>query len=319
MAKSGIIGKLKAFFASDFFQRYGTLFLGSMVISLGYVFFMTPYKIVPGGIYGISTILNHKLGFPIGLSALCFNLPLSLIGIKILGKQFGVQAFVCFTLVAFFADGYPWFLEHVLDYPHHIAIDPLQLVPGGMNNPDSAKEGVLLASVFGGIVIGIGGGLIFKSRSASGGTDVIALILNKLTGKPLGSMQMAVDSIIVICGFIAFPEWKTPFYSLIAIYFYGKFIDIVVQGFSREKAFFIISETKVEEIRAYILNDLHRGGSIVPVNGMWNRTEKEMIMAVVTTREVTALKREIAKIDPTAFTMIVDASEIVGAGFKHQE
>lgn len=275
-------------FSARWFQTWGCLLLGSMVIATGYTFFMTPYQIVPGGIYGISTILNWKLGFPIGMAALCFNLPLSLIGFKILGRDFGFRTFVCFWLVALFADGFPWALEHWFGYPPELAHDPLQLVKGGITNPDSPKEGVLLASIFGGVVIGTGAGLIFKSRSSSAGTDVLAAVLHKLTRKPLGVMQMTVDLIIVVLGFVAFPDWKTPFYSLITIFIMGKVIDIVIGGYASDKTFFIISD-KSEEIRHFILTELHRGGSIVPVNGMWNRTEKEMIMTVVHRKEVTNL------------------------------
>ncbi|MFR5703285.1 MAG: YitT family protein [Eubacterium ramulus] len=102
---------------------------------------MTPYQIVPGGIYGISTILNWKLGFPIGMAALCFNLPLSLIGFKILGRDFGLRTFICFWLVALFADGFPWALEHWCGYTAEFAHDPLQLVKGGIDNPDATKKG----------------------------------------------------------------------------------------------------------------------------------------------------------------------------------
>ena len=160
-------------FSARWFQTWGTLLLGSMVIATGYTFFMTPYQIVPGGIYGISTILNWKLGFPIGMAALCFNLPLSLIGFKILGRDFGLRTFICFWLVALFADGFPWALEHWCGYTAEFAHDPLQLVKGGIDNPDATKEGVLLASIFGGVVIGVGAGLIFKTRSSSAGTDVL--------------------------------------------------------------------------------------------------------------------------------------------------
>ena len=92
-------------FSAAWFRTYGLLVIGSFVLAMGYTFFMTPYKIVPGGIYGIATILHYKLGFPIGMAALCFNLPLSLWGVKVLGKQFGLKTFICFILVAFFADG----------------------------------------------------------------------------------------------------------------------------------------------------------------------------------------------------------------------
>ena len=98
----------------------------------------------------------------------------------------------------------------------------------------------------------------------------------------------------------------------------GKVIDVVLGGYSSDKTFFIVSE-KVEDLRHYILTELHRGGSIIPVNGMWNRTEKEMIMTVVNRREVTVLQRAIAHIDPKAFTMILDAKEIIGQGFKKMD
>ena len=282
-------------FSARWFQTWGTLLLGSMVIATGYTFFMTPYQIVPGGIYGISTILNWKLGFPIGMAALCFNLPLSLIGFKILGRDFGLRTFICFWLVALFADGFPWALEHWCGYTAEFAHDPLQLVKGGIDNPDATKEGVLLA-----------------------GTDVLAAVLHKLTRRPLGMMQMTVDLIIVVLGFVAFPDWKTPFYSLITIFIMGKVIDIVIGGYSSDKTFFIISE-KTEELRRFILLELHRGGSIVPVNGMWNRSEKEMIMTVVNRKEVTTLQRAIQHIDPHAFTMILNAQEIMGQGFKRMD
>lgn len=288
-------------FSARWFQTYATLILGSFVISIGYTFFMTPYKIVPGGIYGISTILHYQLGFPIGMAALCFNLPLSLWGVKVLGKQFGLKTFICFLLVAMFADGMPLFLK-ACGHPH--PYDPFQL-----------HDEVLLASIFGGVVIGIGAGLILKTRSSSGGTDVLSSILNKLTRKPIGMLQMTVDSVIVLCGLIVFQDWKVPFYSWLTIFLMGKVIDIVIQGYSSDKTFFIVSE-KTEEIRNYILTELHRGGSIVPVNGMFNRTEKEMIMTVVNRREVVTLQRAIFKIDPKAFTTIMEAKEIIGQGFK---
>ena len=203
-------------FSARWFQTYATLFLGAMVIATGYTFFMTPYKIVPGGIYGISTILHYQFGFPLGLAALCFNLPLSLWGIKVLGKQFGLKTFICFLLVAMFADGMPLVLE-ACGHPH--PHDPFQL-----------HDEVLLASIFGGVVMGIGAGLILKTRSSSGGTDVLASVLNKITRKPVGMMQMIVDSLIVMLGLVVFQDWKVPFYSWLSIFLMGKVIDLVIQG-----------------------------------------------------------------------------------------
>lgn len=291
--KKVMLGQEKIF-SKAWFKTYGTLVLGAFILSIGYTFFMTPYKIVPGGIYGIATILYYELGFPLGMAALCFNLPLSLCGVKILGSQFGIKTFICFILVALFADGLPLFFGR----------DPFNL-----------QDEVLLASIFGGVMMGLGAGLILKTRASSGGTDVLSAILSKVTGKPVGTMLMVVDSIIVMCGLAVFQDWKVPFYSWITIFIMGRVIDLVIQGISNDKTFFIISD-KLEDIRQYILFDLKRGGSLVPVNGMYNRKEKEMIMTVVNRREVTALRKAIYAIDPNAFTMILDAKEILGEGFK---
>lgn len=284
-------------FSTEWFQTYVTLLFGTLILATGYTFFMTPYKIVPGGIYGISTILHYQLGFPIGMAALCFNLPLSIWGIKVLGKQFGIKTFICFILVALFADGLPLIFGP----------DPFKL-----------QDEVLLASIFGGVVMGVGAGLILKTRASSGGTDVLAAVLNKITRRPVGMMQMTVDSVIVVGGLIIFQDWKVPFYSWLSIFLMGKVIDIVIQGYSSDKTFFIVSD-KTDDIRQYVLQEMKRGGSILPVQGMYNRTAKEMIMTVVNRREVTTLQRAIYKIDPNAFTTIIDAKEILGKGFKSME
>ncbi len=185
-------------------------------------------------------------------------------------------------------------------------------------DPFQLHDEILLASIFGGVCIGIGAGLVLKTRSSSGGTDVLSSILHKITKKPIGMLQMTVDSLIVLLGLVVFQDWKVPFYSWLTIFLMGKVIDIVIQGYSSDKTFFIVSD-KTEELRAYILTELKRGGSIVPVNGMFNRTEKEMIMTIVNRRETVTLQRTIAKIDPNAFTVILDAKEIIGKGFRQIE
>ena len=295
-------------FSARWFQTWGTLLLGSMVIATGYTFFMTPYQIVPGGIYGISTILNWKLGFPIGMAALCFNLPLSLLGLRVLGAGFGVKTFICFILVAVFSDSLPTLLLTLMGEP--IPTDPMVTL-----DPFKLGDEVLLACIFGGVVMGVGVGMIMKSRASSGGTDVFSNILHKWTHRPLGQLQMMVDSCIVIFGFLMFQDWKVPMYSWLSIFLMGKTIDIILQGVNAEKSFFIISD-KAEEIRMYVLNDLHRGGSIVPIQGMYNRAEKEMIMTMVNRRQMVTLQQAIYKIDPNAFVTIFDANQILGKGFK---
>lgn len=281
-------------FSKSWFISYASLLVGTFILALGYAFFMTPYKIIPGGIYGISIVLHYKFGFPVGMAALCFNLPLTLLGLKILGSRFGAKTFVCFILTAVFTDG-------------------LVLVFGA--DPLNLHDEVLLASIFGGLIMGIGVGLIFKARASSGGSDVIASILSKYTKIPQGSQLMMVDSVIVIFGFAVFQDWKIPLYSWLTIFIMGKVIDIVMRGFADDKTLYIISE-KSEEIRLAVINDLHRGGTIFNAKGMYTKEEKEVLFTVVNRREVPDLQRYIFKIDPNAFITIVDAQEILGEGFK---
>jgi uncharacterized membrane-anchored protein YitT (DUF2179 family) len=288
-------------FSREWFVTYALLAGGAFVLAFGYSCFMAPYKIVPGGIYGISIVLHHEWGFPIGLAALCFNLPLSLVGMKVLGPRFGMKTFVCFLLVALFSDTIPWLLAAVG------SMDPL--------DPLALGDEMLLACIFGGAVMGVGVGMILKTRASSGGTDVLSAMLHRWTRRPMGQLQMMVDSGIVLFGFLMFRDWKVPMYSWLAIFVMGKTIDVILQGFSNEKTFFIISD-RVEELRRFILENMRRGGSVVPVQGMYRRDAKEMIMTVVSRREMTTLQHAIYKIDPRAFVTIIDAKEILGEGFK---
>lgn len=281
----------------EWFKSYLNLILGTFLLAVGYTFFMTPYKIIPGGIYGISIILHYQLGFPIGIAALCFNLPLSLWGVKVLGRSFGLKTFICFILVAVFADTLPLIF----------GVDPFNL-----------HDEVLLAAIFGGVIMGAGVGLILKARASSGGTDVLSSIIHKLTYRPIGSIQMTIDSIIVMAGLIVFQDWKIPLYSWLVIFIMGRVIDGVLQGYSSEKTFFIVTD-KIEEVRFFILHELKRGGTIVPVNGMFNRSEKEMIITVVSRRQIVILHSTVAKLDPNAFIIVLDANKTIGKGFKKFE
>lgn len=292
---SSIINPIKdKILSKEWILSYLSLIIGTFILALGYAFFMTPYKITPGGIYGISIVLHYKFGFPVGLAALCFNLPLTLIGLKLLGSRFGVKTFIGFILTALFTDGLT-----LLFGP-----DPLNL-----------HDEVLLASIFGGVIMGIGVGLIFKARASSGGSDVLASILSKYTKIPLGQQLMIVDSCIVIIGFLSFQDWKIPLYSWLTIFIMGKVIDMVLHGFSDDKIVFIISE-KSEELRKTIIYDLHRGGTIFQAKGMYTQDDKNVLFTVMNRREIPDLQKYIFQVDPTAFISISDAYEILGKGFK---
>lgn len=280
-------------FSKKWLINYSLIVIGSFILAAGFVLFITPYKIVPGGVYGISIVLHYMIGTPVGLVALGFDIPLTIIGIKVLGPRFGLKTVIGFVLTAFFVDG--------LTYLY--GSEPL--VVGD----------ALLSSIFGGVVIGFGLGLIFKAKATSGGSDIIAMIISKYTGMQLGQLMIIVDSAIVVVGLLVFKDWKIPLYSLIVIFISGKVIDTVLQGVSYDKALFIISE-EYELIRDKIINDLNRGGTYLIGEGMFNQNEKTIIYTVVTRRELAILEDFIHDIDPEAFLTVINANEILGNGFK---
>ncbi len=280
-------------FSGKWFKSYTLITIGAFIMAAGYVLFVSPYKFVPGGVYGIGIILYHLLGFPVGLTGLALNIPLMIIGVKLLGPRFGVKTVVGFVLASGFIDG-------------------LIIITG--NEP---LEGIepLLASIFGGVLIGLGLGLIFKAKATSGGSSIIAMLITKYTRMPLGQSLMIIDALIVLLGLAAFGDWTIPLYSLIIIFITGKVIDVVLEGFSYEKTLFIISD-RYEIISEKILTDLNRGGTLLEGKGMFKGDEKKIIFVNVTRREVAILQDFIYDIDPNAFVTVIEASEILGKGFR---
>ena len=280
-------------FSRKWFISYALIILGAMIMASGYVFFISPNKIVPGGVYGIGIVLHHLIGIPVGLTGLALNIPLTLIGIRVLGPRFGIKTVIGFVLTSLFIDG-------------------LTMLWG---DQPLVQDEMLLSSIFGGVMIGFGLGLIFKARATSGGSDIVAMIFNKYTRIPVGQLLIIVDSVIVFVGLIAFRDWTIPLYSWIVIYITGKVVDGVIQGISYEKTLFIISE-KYPEIARKILVDLNRGGTYLEGKGMYKEDDKKVIFVNVSRREVTLLQDYIHTIDPNAFVTVIDASEILGKGFR---
>jgi len=280
-------------FSKRWLKNYSLIIIGAFIMASGFVMFITPYKFVPGGVYGISIVIHWMLGTPVGLIALCFDIPLTIIGIKVLGPRFGMKTVVGFFSTAIFMDTITYFYGS----------EPL--VPG---DP-------LLSSIFGGLFIGLGLGLIFKSKATSGGSDIVAMMIGKYTRLPMGQLMIFVDSVIVLIGLVAFQDWKIPLYSLIVIFITGKVVDVVLEGANYEKVLFIISD-KSEEIRNKIVIDLNRGGTFLKGEGMWGHNEKSIVFTVVNRREMTMLQEFIHHIDPKAFVTVLNATEILGNGFK---
>jgi uncharacterized membrane-anchored protein YitT (DUF2179 family) len=289
-------------FSRQWFKNYFLLIIGAFIMAAGYVYFITPYKIVPGGIFGISIVIHYLTegvfswapeGLPIGTMGLIMNIPLTILGVKILGPKFGIKTVVGLFLVSGFIDLQTYF----------------------WGNKPLVENDPLLATIFGGVLVGFGLGLIFRSKATSGGSDIIAMIIAKYTRQSLGQLLIYVDSVIVIVGLIAFRDWRIPLYSWIAIFITGKVIDATMQGVNYNKALFIISD-KYEEIRDKILTDLSRGATLIPVKGMYEGQERNMIFVNLNRREMAILQQFIWEVDKEAFLTVFDAYDVFGEGFK---
>ena len=280
-------------FSKNWFQNAALIILGTFSLAVGMVFFIAPYKFVPGGVYGISIVIHHLLGTPIGLVSLCMDIPLLLIGIKVLGSRFGFKTFLGIVLTAVFVD-----------------------VLGGIwgNNP-LVEDDALLSGIFGGALVGAGLGLVFRAKATSGGTDIVAMILSKFTHVPMGQSLIYVDSAIVLIGLIAFQDWKIPLYSWLIIFITGKVVDTVVEGLSVNKVVIVISD-KHEEIRDKILFNMDRGGTYLKAQGMYEGVDKNVIYTNISRRELPILLAHIRDIDPSAFVSVIDAHDVLGDGFK---
>ncbi|MFP4663004.1 MAG: YitT family protein [Bacteroidales bacterium] len=280
-------------FSWVWFRSLFLILLGTFLMAVAFVYFISPYKLAPGGTYGIAIIIHHLVGWQTGFVALAIDIPLLLIGLKVLGPRFGWKTIVGIIALSQFVNLLMWIQGDVA------------LVP----------DDALLSSIFGGVILGAGLGLVLRSRATTGGSDIIAMILSKYTRLPLGQLLIYVDSVIVLFGLVAFKSWEIPLYSWIVIFITGKVIDVVVEGISYNKSLIIISD-KHEEIKEKLLNDLRRGGTYLKAEGMYNGKEKKVIFTVLTRRELSILKDYINKIDPHAFLSVSDTHEILGEGFK---
>lgn len=283
-------------------RDYLLILIGSAIVASGYVFFVTPFRIIPGGCYGLSIIIHYLSqgwfeafpeGLPVGATALVFNIPLWIAAFKLLGPSYGPKTVITFASTAIFTDTFTYLQGQDLLINH----DPL------------------LASIYGGAMIGLGVSLIFKAKGTSAGTDVLAKIIAKYAHLPVGTTIMIIDSFIVLLGLIAFKDWEVPLYSWITIFVYGRVVDVITDGVRTEKAVFIITSKK-EEMRNAILFTLHRGGTFLEGSGMYSGEHKDMIYTVLPKSQISTLKEVVHQVDPKAFMTLLPAYEILGEGFR---
>ena len=266
--------------------------LASAVYALGFVWCYEPNDIAFGGITGIAQIINHLLPVaPVGVTVIILNIPLFLLGWKLLGGKMLLGSLYAMFISSVFID----------------LFTPLW---------DWQPMEPFLATIFGGLTMGLSLGLIFQQGSTTGGTDLAARLLKlRLAWLPMGKLLMAVDLVVIVLVALAFRALDTMLYGLVALYISSIAMDGVLYGLDNAKVAYIISDHN-EEISRSIVEDLDRGVTILHGQGAYTGTDKKVLLCAFKQREIATIKNLVKEIDPAAFLIVCPAHEVLGEGFR---
>ncbi|SIS70502.1 Uncharacterized membrane-anchored protein YitT, contains DUF161 and DUF2179 domains [Salimicrobium salexigens] len=268
--------------------EFSYVIIGSLFIALAFNLFLLPNNIASGGVAGISTITKDVFGWEPGIVQWVLNILFFSMGLFILGKNFGIKSLVGTLILPFFV-----------------------LITSDVVTP---TEDPLLGAIFGGMGIGLGLGIVFRGRASTGGVDLGAQVLHKFTKLPLGICIAILDGTIVFSSAIVFSV-EEGLYALISLFITSRTIDLVQVGFNTSKNVMIISKKEME-VRRALLNDIDRGVTVLRGAGGYTEEDRPVIMCVVQQNEFTKLTRTIKEIDPGAFIVTMNATEVLGEGFK---
>jgi len=270
------------------FIDYLGITAGSFLIALALTVFLVPNKIAAGGVSGLATVIYYLTSFPIGITMLVINIPLFLAGIKIMGMSFGIRTIYGIVSLSVFTD---------LLQPHMTAL----------------TDDLLLASIYGGVVGGVGLGIVFRSRGTTGGTDLIASLINYFTGITVGEGLLIADGVVVALAGIFF-NLEVALYAAVTIFITSQTIDVVQEGLNFKKGVLIISD-KAEKINQMVVNDLNRGITEFEAKGGYTGDRKRVLLCIISRSEVSELKKAVSQIDQEAFVIISNVHEVLGEGF----
>ena len=273
-------------------KEYVLILVGAFIQALSLRLFLVPTQLVSGGISGAGQLLNYVFKTPIGLVVVLGNIPLFVLGWRYLGgPRFAARTMLSILSFSVFTD--------LLIY---------------LTGTSPITDDIVLNTLYGGITLGVGLGIVYLGRGTSGGTDILGRILNRNFGISISMAYLMTDSLVVLLAGFVF-GWERALYGLILIYVSGVAADMVSQGYNFTKATYIITVKQDEVINA-IQTQLERGVTIIPVKGGYSQQEKSMLFCVVSSAEVTRLKTLVHDIDPGAFMVVGQVSETLGEGFK---
>ena len=266
------------------------LLFGSSFIALSVVLFFLPNSITTGGTPGMAILLHHLTGFSIGSMIIAINVPLLIWGGKYLGKVFAIKTIIAIILISFFIDL----------FANLFTFEPL-------------TSNILLASIFGGLIIGLGVGFIIKANASAGGSTIIARIVSANSHIKAAQVILYIDIVIVVSSIYVFKDFEKALWSIMSIYVTAKAIDVVLTGTLSTKVIHIASN-KAEILSEKISQTLGEQGTILKGSGLFQKEDKTLIFIVVDVKKLGILREIIRENDPEAFMIVMEASEMLGRG-----
>jgi uncharacterized membrane-anchored protein YitT (DUF2179 family) len=271
---------------------YLLITVGAILQALAIRLFLVPGHLVNGGIGGLAQLINYYTGFPIGIMILIGNIPLLLLGWRHLGgRRFAIRTAYAVILISFFTDFLVLFLP-----------------------AEGLSTDIVLNTLYGGVISGIGYGLVYRGHGTSGGTDILVRIINNWRSIPLSQSYLITDSLIMLLGGLTY-SWRNALYAIIMLFISGIAAEVTTEGPNVVRTAFIIT-TNPDDVSRLILADLERGVTSLDATGVYTGTKRSMLYCVITRSEVSVLKSLVLEADPDAFIVIGQAHEVLGEGFR---
>ncbi|MBN2366594.1 MAG: YitT family protein [Calditrichaeota bacterium] len=267
------------------------LLVGAVFLAMGLVFFLIPNKIATGGVAGLAIVFHYLLGFPTGITMLVLNIPLMLIGLIFLGRKFLLKTILAIILASFFTD----FFSINLGF-------------------QSLTDNLMLATIYGGLSVGVGLGLVFRGDASAGGGTILARILSQKTHFKTGQVLFIIDVGVITSAALTFQNIELALWGFLTIFIASQIVDLLLTGKPFAKVVHIVTG-KVDEIGEHIMNDLGRSATILPARGLFSGEDRNLIMVVVDASQVFHLRDIVRLHDREAFMIVSEAREILGKGF----
>lgn len=274
----------------DRITRVITVLLGTFIYAVAVNIFLTPHKLIAGGVTGVAIIIEYITAIPSGIFVFLINIPLFIMGIKTLDKEFGIFSMIGMSSMSLFL---------VLTKN----ISSIYMI-----------DDILLSTLCGGIICGVGMGIVFRSRASEGGTDIISVIIKKKYGIKISTVTFIINIFIVFMGtFIGSVE--IAIYTMISMYLKSVAMDKIIEGLDKKKLIFVVTNDP-QKVKEVILEKLGRGVTILQGEGAYTGENKKVIYSVMSTSQLARGRELIRKIDSRAVITIMDVAEVEGKGFK---